>query len=600
MTTYATTPGAGALAITGLTPTVSLERYAAATIFAISDGVAISRGADTDANDTTYLQAAQEAARTEITAMTGSGDVLGVAFFNDTVYAFRNNADGTAANMWKATSTGWVACDLGGTLEFTSGGTDTPAVGNTIVGESSGSSAIITRIELDSGTWAGGNAAGTIFYRAKSAAFTASENFLVYDGTSWYLNVFTMTNSETDVTLSPDGSYEFDIANVEGFGATDKLYGADGVNKAFQFDGTAFLQITTGMTTDAPKYVREHKNFLFLAFTEGSLQWSSIGDPFSWSVLTGSTEVAVAGGEITGIERVPGDVLHIATRSRTYLLYGSTTIGGSDPWNLRQHARTVGCLPGSLQRMWSDIFADDRGIMFLANTDQYGDFADGTLSTSIRPLYNQQKSKIVCSTINRSKNQYRLFFNDRSAFFMTFVNQEVIGIMTENFDDQFVCAFSGEGSDGTERIFMGADDGIVYELDSGTNFDGGAIDFYLRANFNHGGNLEIRKHFKRVSLDVDAEGTDITINSQIALGYEDLEEAAAQTMQTTLQGGDAYWNVANWEEFSWSLQGTSRAEMQVSGVADTVTMNIMGTHTYESPHTIFSVLFHYLPRRRYR
>ena len=531
--------------------------------------------------------------------MTGSGDVLGVAFFKDTVYAFRNNAGGTAAVMWKATATGWVSCDLGGTLEFTSGGTDTPAVGNTIVGESSGSSAIITRIELDSGTWAGEDAAGTIFYRAKSAAFTASENFLLYDGTSWYLNVFTMTNSEADVTLSPDGAYEFDIANVEGFGATDKLYGADGVNKAFQWDGTSFLQITTGMTTDAPKYVREHKNFLFLAFTEGSLQWSSIGDPFTWSVLTGSTEVAVA-GEITGIERVPGDVLHIATRSRTYLLYGSTTVGGSDPWNLRQHARTVGCLPGSLQRMWSNIFADDRGLMYLENTEAYGNFMDGTLSTPIQPLYNTQRSKITCSTINRTKNQYRLFFNDKSAFYLTFVNREVIGIMTENFEDQFQCSFSGEASDGTERIFMGSDDGFVHELDSGTSFDGAVVDFYMRANFNHGGAMEIRKHFKRVSLDIDCEGTSVSVNTQVILGYEDLEEASAETLPVTFSGGDAYWNVGNWESFSWSTPGTNRAELQISGVADNISLNIAGSHTYEKPHTVYSALFHYLPRRRYR
>ena len=52
----------------------------------------------------------------------------------------------------------------GHSLPFTSGGTYEVVVGNTITGATSGSTAVITKIDLDSGTWAGGDAAGKLFY----------------------------------------------------------------------------------------------------------------------------------------------------------------------------------------------------------------------------------------------------------------------------------------------------------------------------------------------------------------------------------------------------------------------------------------------------
>ena len=43
----------------------------------------------------------------DIQQVPGSGNVLGVWVYNDVTYAFRNNAAGTAACMYKASGTGW-------------------------------------------------------------------------------------------------------------------------------------------------------------------------------------------------------------------------------------------------------------------------------------------------------------------------------------------------------------------------------------------------------------------------------------------------------------------------------------------------------------
>ena len=60
-------------------------------------------------------------------------------------------------------------------LDFTSGGTYQPQPGDEIEGASSGATAIIESVSRDSGTWAGGSAAGSFILRRLSGTFE-SEN----------------------------------------------------------------------------------------------------------------------------------------------------------------------------------------------------------------------------------------------------------------------------------------------------------------------------------------------------------------------------------------------------------------------------------------
>lgn len=58
-------------------------------------------------------------------------------------------------------------------LAFTSGGTHELLVGDTITGATSGATAVIVAIDLDSGSWAGGDAAGTLWINQQSGTFEA-------------------------------------------------------------------------------------------------------------------------------------------------------------------------------------------------------------------------------------------------------------------------------------------------------------------------------------------------------------------------------------------------------------------------------------------
>lgn len=58
-------------------------------------------------------------------------------------------------------------------MEFTSGGTDVPAIGDVVVGATSDDTGEIVYITLTSGSWAGGDAAGVLWLRKVSGEFQA-------------------------------------------------------------------------------------------------------------------------------------------------------------------------------------------------------------------------------------------------------------------------------------------------------------------------------------------------------------------------------------------------------------------------------------------
>ena len=94
---------------------------------------------------------------------------------------------------------------------FTSGGTRTPVAGETVTGATSGETAVIISITISSGTFAGGDAAGTLLVRTASGAFQSEDlDLTTLAGTS-ILNVmnigadlFTFELADTLTVTSSD------------------------------------------------------------------------------------------------------------------------------------------------------------------------------------------------------------------------------------------------------------------------------------------------------------------------------------------------------------------------------------------------------------
>lgn len=557
-----------------------------------TSGGQIVGGASTPLLNAQYLNLAADNYRSDISAPTGSGSILAGFNLNDVQYVFRNNAGGTAANLWKSTTSGWLQVALGRELSFTSGGTTTIVEGNTITGATSGATAVITRIVLESGAWANGDASGRFIFASQTGTFQA-ENINVGAST----NLATIAGNSSAITLSPSGNFETEENNFGGDSGTKRIYGCDGVNRGWEFDGIVFVPINTGMTVDKPTHVTVHKNHLFFSFA-GSLQHSGTGFPYVWDPTQGAAELAT-GETITALKKEPGAeggaTLVIYGRNRIHVLYGSD----SSTWELVSYREEVGASAKTVQQIGMTLFLDDRGITNFQTTQRYGNFVHSTLSTLVQPFINEHRTLASASCISRNKNQYRLFFSDGYALFITMNGNKLMGIMPILFPDKVTCAWSAEKVDGTEVMFFGSDNGMVYQMEKGTSFDGADIEAHIYFHYHYAKMLRRNKAWKDVALEASGTGY-ARYNIGYELDYNSIDKSQSVTESAILAFQSGKWDEGNWDSGFWDGQSIKPGFHKLRGSSENISLIISKTSDYYKPIRFSGAYFRILPRRQLR
>lgn len=539
-----------------------------------------------------HLNLAADVYRADIGAVPGSGPVRGVAYYNNALYAWRNNAGGTALVMHKSTSSGWTAVSLGYELSFTAGQAAGIAAGDTVTGFTSGATGVVAAVVVQSGDFSSNNAAGRLILSSTTGTFQAAESLRV-GGT----NRATCSGAATAITLGPNGRVRTDQGSVSG-GSGIKLYGADGVNRGFEFDGTAYVPIVTGMTIDAPEHVKVHQRHLMFAFLN-SVQHSGVGRPYVWSPVFGAAELTV-NGDVTDWVQMPGaqttGALVIYTRNTTHVLYGTS----ASDWNLVTFQRDTGAYTDSAQVMGSAYALDDRGILELSAAQDYGNFADASLTANINTWLQSRRNLTTGSSLNREKNQYRIFFSDGSGLYITVVNGRLRGCMPVNFPNAVTCACNGETGAGAETNFFGAANGYVYRLDAGTSFDGADIPATALLVFSNQGGLRQLKSYKAGTLEVRGNSY---VNLQI--GYN-LAYADATVVDQGVMSGYAnnfqapYWDSFTWDNFVWDGLSLGPVEFFLTGTAENIAIRVDSSSDYFQSYTLNSLVLDYILRRGMR
>ena len=444
--------------------------YVGGVLKGICTGEQVINGGGTIKLDALYKSMAADIYRARIDEVPGAGDVLGVYLYDDKWYAFRNNAEEDATVMYVHSTSGWDEVDLGYELAFSSGGTYVIKEEDVVTGATSTKHAVVTRVVLESGDFASGTAAGRLILSEPSGAFV-SETLNV--GAN--INVATITGDSTAITFAvPSGKFEFDVSNFTGSIATKRMYGVDGKNRGFEFDGSVFAPITTGMTIDAPEHIVEHAYHLVYSFGP-SVQTSATGYPYQWSPIVGADEIAL-GDNVTGfvpqIGNTAGNALAIFTRNSFGILYGSSV----GDWQLtHQRKSKAGAIEWTAQIIGNTFSLDDRGITKLSTTQDYGNFDDATVSQDIQSWLLTKKTQVSCSCVIRDKNQYWIFFLDGSALCGTINNGEIVAFCPMEFPHVVTCVCSIEDSSGAEVTMVGCTDGFVRQMNIGTSFDGEEI-----------------------------------------------------------------------------------------------------------------------------
>lgn len=560
----------------------------AATVGATT-GVILQNGALIPSDHADYALLAANDQRAFIFVVPGSGPIRGVWVFNDVVYAFRDNAGGTAGQMWKATTGGWVQVAFGTEIQFTNA-VGQINVGDTVTGGTSGATAIVLATLLRTGTWTA-SGVGTLIISPIGGTLVTGEPIKVATVTK-----ATSSTGSTAITRAPGGRMEFFNYNFTGSTNTTKMYGADGINTAFEFDGTTYIPIRTGMASDKPSHIMAHKGSLFLSFL-ASVQYSALGNPYAWTVVLGAGEIDCS-SSVTGFlpqaGNGSGSSLAIFTAERTFILYGSS----SADYNLVSSIFDMGYIAFTAQQVSNDAYGmTSRGIQALLTTLNYGDFDYSSISHMIQPLITKKRGLESASTTIRTKNQYRVFFTDGSALVVGLTGDKVSGILPLNYARPVRCVCSTTLTTGTEVCYFGSDDGYVYRDSVGTSQDGTPIEAWVRLPFNNDKSPRVKKRFRRAITEVVAEGyAQVNVSYDFGYGNPDVQPSAPAA-DTVLVGAGGYWDQFVWEQFTWDSPFVANISTSLDGCETNISMLYYSNRAQDSAHTISGTTLISTPRR---
>jgi hypothetical protein len=448
--------------------------------------------------------------RADITPVPGSGPILGCIILNDVIYAFRNNASGTEAKLYKSSGAGWVNVPVPG-------------------------------------------------------------------------------------TLLPNGRYEMVVANFTAGPTSTKIYGCDGVNPPFQFDGTTYTAITTTGMSFPPEHIYAFKGHLFLAY-KTSVIHSALGNPLDYQIINGAGEIGTS-DNVTGFLVQPGTgdggALAIYGRNTIYMLYGSS----SADWKFVTFGVGVGGIPFTMQNLADSYTLDDRGIISMKSSLNYGNFDTGSLTYNIATVLSAHRALASASSVNRQYSQYRVFFSDGYGIFCTIANSESVGHGIVQYPDPVLCAWDGEWADGSPVSIFGTSSGHVMQNDVGTSFDGALINGYFVTNINISKQLRIHKRFRKCVLEVQGEHyTEFSVGYNFDWASTDIAQHLFSSTGVALSGTSA-WDSFYWDNFYWDGRTISPSYLELNGSGENIQLIVSTNSDFVAEFSVNSAILHYTLRR---
>lgn len=533
-----------------------------------------------------------EARRALITKVPGSGSILGVVWIDGALHAFRNNAGGTAVEGYKSTAAGWVAHDYGNVISFTNASAAFTE-GETITGGTSGATAVLRHAaNLTDEAWASGLADGVFILETITGTFANGE--VLTGGTSG--STATSASTAAAYALPAGGRYRFIRENFYGSTGTEKAYGVNGVGKAFDFDGDTIVEIPTGMDTDTPFLIAAHKKHLFLGFPKGSLQNSSLGTPRVFSAITGANEIGL-GDELTNLVPNTADTLLVTTAGSIAYLTGASI----STFAMNTLSQETGARANTAAWIGDVLYQDERGIRSISTSQRYGNFTVGTYTQLVQKELKKKRIagvNPVEAIAFKTADTYMLFFDDGTAL--------AVYIGRKNPEATFLSypfvptCFWVEEINGTERIFAGASDGYVYELESGPSFDGEALTAYMQFPFAHQGGPRVMKRYHKAMFELDSPlGTQVSIITQFDYG-NGLQPFAQEEVFDILSGSGGSYDIENWSEFYWDSPLVGRAEAYIQGVGENMSVTVVSSSAVMNSHTFQGVTLAYSVRGQFR
>lgn len=494
---------------------------------------------------------------------------------------------GGAALATTSTGTGVITCTASGNNIY---------AGQVVTGVTSGATATVAAPLLRTGSWTA-NLVGNLVVPSITGAFVSGEILTVAG-----LMVANTASVATQIVRAPCvQTMEFCNINFTGAATGQKMYGVDGVNPAFEFDGTNYVPLHTGSVPDQPSHIINFKEMLWLSIA-GNLIIGALGNPYNWDAINGAGDIGI-GDIITGFmpnggTYITGSTMSIFTTTHLYTMYGSSTAN----FNLITSIWDMGYAPYTIQAVSNDTYGwTSRGVQALITTLTFGDFDYNSISHEIQTLINSKQGMAVASNSLHAKDQYRVYFSDGTALAVGLTGDKPNGIMPLNYGLTIssICT-DNLMNGGAEVTYFGSTNGFVYQDNIGTSQDGQPITAWLRLAFNNSKSPRVRKKYRRAIFEgVVAAYTQLNMSYDLGYGNPDVQPSEPNA-DTVLTGAGGYWDQFTWDQFNWDSQIIMSPNFAINGTEKNISFLLYSSYAQYQSHTVQGVTLIYSPRRMER
>jgi len=329
----------------------------------------------------------------------------------------------------------------------------------------------------------------------------------------------------TFISTSREGASRTRFAKYN-YNGTQKIAIVDGTNAPATYDTSLFIALN-----DAPAdvkgaaFISNFKNALF--FGKGTiLNFTAPYTDSDFSVANGAGSINV-GSPITGLE-VFRDQLIIFTEVSIQRLVGNTIAD----FTLQPVTNDLGCIESdTIQEVGGDImFLAPDGLRLLSATDRIGDFGLGVVSKNIQDdlVTFISTNTNFTSCVVREKSQYRIFGYNNNI-----TQENAQGILATQFAEQGganmqyaetrgIRAFVADSNYhlNSEVILFSNNDGYLYQMESGSDFDGTAITISFATPFIPIEDPRVRKTFYKIFLYTDPQGS-VAFDLSLKLDFDE-------------------------------------------------------------------------------
>ena len=464
----------------------------------------------------------------------------------------------------------------GGSLWMSSGGgwslTSVPALGTPLVdgGAQTGTTLAVDGLTIVPVAGDTFSIAGVeLVYTVLSATATSLSIHPALDSSPADNAIITMLgSSHTGGTKARFVQFNFD--------GTIKTAMVDGANNPAVFTGATYKLLQGTVDITGASYVEEFKDFLFFAKA----------DLIAYSAPFDEDDFTPANG--AGSYRLPSSCTGLITFRDQLINFSETDIrrllgtSGAD-FALTSITDSIGCVNGdTVQEVGGDIlFLGPDGIRFLGATERIGDFNLSLASRQIQTDFTSfvEDSADYCTTVVREKNQYRIF-----KYKTTTIKASSRGYIGTQFLDQNAQSINWASTKGikayrtsstyvndAEVVLFSNDDDYVFQMESGSTFDGEPILSLFYTPFMSVNDPTIRKTAYSVDTYVDPEG-DLT--GALTLKYDFTQPNKIQPNSVDMSAGGSFstWGTMVWGSGSYGGLPDTVIRNNVTGSFFTVSL----------------------------